>query len=174
MTLLIDILLLIALLSVIASSYHAGLIKTFGGLVGLLVGIVVAGEYFEKLAVFILPVVKNSENLAKILSFFLIFIIVNALIAFIIFLLDSIFDLISFIPFLKTINHLGGALLGFIIGLFLIGLFIVMLDRFPFASFVTPYLSDSRLVPVFAKVAQYVLPLLPEVIRQAKGILENY
>jgi hypothetical protein len=55
-----------------------------------------------------------------------------------------------------------------------VGLLIVMVDKFPFAAFINPYLLNSRLVPVFAKVAQYVLPFLPEVINKAKGILENY
>ena len=174
MTLFVDILLVIALFSVIASSYQAGLIKTFGGIIGLIVGVVVAGEYFERLAVLIMPIFKNSENMAKIISFFLIFIAVNAVIALLVFVIDSAFDLISFIPFLKTINHLGGAVLGFVLGLFLIGLLIIMVDKFPFADFIRPYLENSRLVPVFTKIAQFVLPLLPEVIKKAKGVLESY
>ena len=99
MTLLVDVILLIALFSIIASSYQTGLIKTFGGLVGIAVGIVVAGRYFEQLAEWAMPIFNDSENLAKIVSFFAIFVAVNALAALAVWILDSTFNFISFIPF---------------------------------------------------------------------------
>ncbi|MFH1890573.1 MAG: CvpA family protein [Candidatus Kuenenbacteria bacterium] len=171
MTLLVDIILLIALLSIISSCYQAGLIKTFGGLVGMVVGIVVAGQYFETFAGWLEPVFKSAENLNKIVSFAVIFIVVNAIIALVIFLLDSTFNFISFIPFLKTINKMGGAVLGFLAGLLILGIAIVLLDKFPFASYVQPYLESSRLVPIFARIANLIMPLFPEVIRKVQGAL---
>ena len=174
MTLLVDIILVIALLSIITSCYQAGMIKTLGGLIGLVVGIVVAGQYFEKLAELIMPLLKDSENLAKILAFAVIFIAVNGLIGLIVYVLDSTFNFISFLPFLKAINKMGGAVLGFLAGLLLIGLAIVLLDKFPFASYVQPYLESSRLVPIFAKVANLMMPLFPEVIRKVQGVLSEY
>ena len=92
MTLLVDIILIIALFSAIASSYHAGLIKTLGGLIGFIVGIVVAGQYFERLAHLVMQAFGQYDNLAKVISFFVIFAAVNGAIALLVYLLDSIFN----------------------------------------------------------------------------------
>ena len=67
---------------------------------------------------------------------------------------------------------MAGAVLGFVIGLFILGLIIIMIDKFPFADFIKPYLEESRLVPPLSKIAELILPLLPEVVKEIKGVLE--
>jgi len=69
---------------------------------------------------------------------------------------------------------MGGAVLGFLVGLLLIGLAVILLDKFPFASYIQPYLESSRLVPIFAKVANLMMPLFPEVITKVQGVLSEY
>jgi len=174
MTLIVDVILIIALFSIIASCFQSGFIKTLGGLVGLVVGIVVSGQYFEKLASIFGTVPPERQNLVNIISFAVIFIAVNGLIGLIVFLLDSTFNFISFLPFLKTINKMGGAVLGFVFGLLILGLVIILIDKFPFASYVHPYLEKSFLVPILARIANLMMPLFPEVIRKVQGVLSDY
>ncbi|MBU0661694.1 CvpA family protein, partial [Patescibacteria group bacterium] len=121
MILLIDIILIIALLSIIASSSQAGFIKTLGGLIGIIVGVIVAGQYFERLADWLMPIFRNAENLSKVAAFIVIFAAVNLIISALVWILDSSFHFISFIPFLKTINKMGGAILGFLVGVLILG-----------------------------------------------------
>lgn len=55
----------------------------------------------------------GRESLGKVLSFIIVFIVVTMLIDWIFVILEKIFNLISIIPFTKTINRLLGGALGF-------------------------------------------------------------
>ncbi len=166
--LIIDIILLIILLALLVYGWRTGLIKTVGGLIGLIVGIILASRYFQIVADWVLPIVDNRENLAKIIGYLVVFVAVNVIIGIFVSILTSIFKII---PFLTTLNRLSGAILGLIAGVFGIGFLIIMIDKFPFSEFVTKYFANSELVPCLVAVASYLTPLLPEAVEQAKGIL---
>ena len=69
---------------------------------------------------------------------------------------------------------MGGAVLGFLIGLLILGTIIILIDKFPFAGFIAPYLENSRLVPILARIANLIMPLFPEVVRKMQGVLSEY
>ncbi|HOZ36992.1 MAG TPA: CvpA family protein [bacterium] len=170
--LLVDIILLIILIGFIINGWQMGLIKTLGALVGILVGIVLASHFFTELAYLFTPIFGGRENLAKIISFIAIFLITNGVIAMGIWLLKGTLKLLSFVPFVKLIDHLGGGVIGLVCGVFVLGIIIIVADKYPIANFLTVYFEQSKIVPYLAKGSSVLMPLLPEAVKQVKGVLE--
>jgi uncharacterized membrane protein required for colicin V production len=170
--LLIDIILLIILIGFIVNGWQMGLIKTLGALIGILVGIVLASHFFTELAYLFTPIFGGRENLARIISFIVIFLVANGVIAMGIWLLRGTLKLLSFVPFVKLIDHVGGGVVGFVCGVFVLGIIIIVVDKYPIANFLTVYFEQSRIVPYIVKGSSIVMPLLPEAVKQVKGALE--
>ena len=170
--LLIDIILLIIILGFIINGWQLGLLKTLGSLIGILVGVILAGHFFSEVSYWLAPMLGGRENLARIISFITIFIVANGVIAMGIWLLSSTLKLLSFIPFVKLIDHVGGAVIGLICGVLVLGILIIFTDKYPIIHFLTNYFEQSKIVPYLAKGSSVLMPLLPEAINQVKGALE--
>ena len=69
----LDIILILALFLFFWTGFWRGLIKTIGGLVGIILGIFVAGLYYEDLALWASQFLPWSEGLFKVIAFILIF-----------------------------------------------------------------------------------------------------
>ena len=104
----------IVILVIVAASTFAGLrnglIKTVLSLAGLIVGVMLAGRYYVSLAEK-LTFIPN-EGIAEVVAFIIILGIVMVVAALIALLLTSIVKAVM----LGWVNHLGGAVLGFILG----------------------------------------------------------
>jgi len=173
--LIIDIILLILLLGFFIRGWQSGLIRMLAGLIGIVAGIVVAGHFYPVVAEWFIkmPFLVDKQNLTNVLSMVIIFLAVNGIIGMGAYLVDRTFHIFSFIPFLKTINKISGALLGLIGGAFIFGWLITMLDKFPFADFINNYLINSEVVPYLLIVSNFIMPLWPTALEQIKGILET-
>ena len=167
--LIIDIILLIILLGFFIYGWQSGLIKTIGGVLGIVVGIIVAGKYYYLVADWLMPILEDKDNLARILGYLIVFVAVNVVMMVLVSVLTTVF---KFVPFLTTLNRLAGAVLGLLGGTLAIGFLLIMIDKFPFAEFFTRYLEGSQIVPVIADVAGLLMPLLPEAFKEIKGILK--
>jgi uncharacterized membrane protein required for colicin V production len=87
-------------------------------------------------------------------------------------LLDKAFGIIAIVPFLKTINRLAGALLGFVEGGLVVGLSLYVVARYvPEGVWMAAKLHESQLAPFLLKFAGIIIPLLPEVMRRLQSIL---
>lgn len=161
--LLVDIIILILLLGSAINGWKSGLIKTLAGLVGIIVGVVIASNTFPVLAEWLTPIFRGRVNLANIVSFFTIFLIINGLIGVGAYLLDKTFKIFSIIPFVKTINRIGGLILGVIGSVMVLGVVIVLLENFPFADFVIRWLDGSEIVPWILFITNMVLPLFLDI-----------
>jgi uncharacterized membrane protein required for colicin V production len=86
-------------------------------------------------------------------------------------LLDRAFRLISIIPFLKSINRLGGVILGAIEGLLTIGIIIYVIAKFaPDSGFVTNTLNGSQVAHWLVASAVWLTNLLPEAFDKIKSV----
>ncbi|TSC95923.1 MAG: hypothetical protein Athens101410_247 [Parcubacteria group bacterium Athens1014_10] len=167
-----DLILLFILFAFIWFGFFYGLIYTIGSVLGIIIGTWVGGLYYAELAEIALPVFFGNINLSKVLCFLVIFIIVSKLISFIFYLLDKTFKFISIVPFLKSINRLLGALLGFIEGMIVLGLIFYFYGKYPFFSPLNDLITQSQIVPYFLQFAKVLMPLLPEVLKQMETILK--
>jgi membrane protein required for colicin V production len=123
-----------------------GLIKTFGSFVGLVGGAFISTQYYQTTAEFVgqfFPVIGSL----KIIIFFGLFIIVNRLIVIIFSIVNKAYDLISIIPFLKSINRLAGAIFGLAEGIFIIALILYIIRNSFLNSWVGNLMSTSTISP---------------------------
>jgi len=160
-----DLVLLLVLFTFISFSFWLGLIQTFGGLVGLFLGIFISGRFYEGFANWLEPYVLDQENVARVIAFIVIFVIVNRLVGLIFHILNKVFNIISLIPFLKSINRIGGAILGFIEGILVCGAILLVLSKFPINDWIINIISGSKVAMWLLKIADFILsPLLPKII----------
>lgn len=169
---LVDIILLLFLAGFVFYGLFFGLIRTVGSLLGIVVGAWVASRVY--LWVFSLTgsLAFGHENTGKVIAFIVCFTVVNRLIGLVFAILDRTYHLLTFVPFLKTINRLGGLVLGFLEGGLVLGLLLYVSARYvPAGVWAATQMQESSLAPFFLDFANWLVPLLPEILRQLKSII---
>lgn len=167
----IDVILIVILFGFIFGGFVLGLIRSIGALVGLALGTWTAGHYFMFLAGWLTPLLWGNSSLAKIIGFIVIFIIVNRLVVLIFHLINKAFDLLSIIPFLKSLNRLGGVILGAVEGLLTLGVIIYIIAKFaPDSGFVTGSLNNSQIAHYLVFGAKWIIGLLPSAFDKISSV----
>jgi len=168
---LFDLILLLIIFGFIWFGFWFGLISTVGGLIGLVLGIILASRWYGILALKLIPL-GLSQNLAKIAAFLILFIAIRLVVGLIFKFLDKIFNFISIIPFLKTINRLAGAILGLIEGGLIVGLILFFSTKFPLGQGWSKILTESKFAASLIKFAKILLPLIPAAIKQIQSVIK--
>ena len=168
----IDVILLIILSGFVFYGLFFGLIRTIGAFLGMIIGAVLASRLYLPVSNWLDSFFFGYHNLGKVVVFLILFSLINRITGFVFYLLDRTFNLISIIPFLKTINRLGGAILGFLTGSFSIGLVLYVISRYTILeSFLGRWLVDSQFSHFFIKFTDLLLPLLPEVLKKIEALI---
>lgn len=169
-----DTILLIALVGFIFYGFFFGLVRTLGLLIGVFAAALIASHIYVPIFNLIHGIFFGYNNLGQIVVFTVLFIIIIKLVELLVNLLETAFNIISIIPFLKTINRLLGAVLGFFAGCLVIGLFLYILSKYAYTSdFLSNAMINSKMVPLFIKVNNIMLPLLPNYIKSLNSVF-NY
>jgi len=166
-----DLVLLLILFLFIAFGFALGLIQAFGALVGLALGTWVAGMYYEKFASFLLPFLLNNVVLADIVSFIIIFTVISRLTGLVFLVINKIFNIISFIPFTKSLNRILGALFGLVEGVLALGLMLYFVSKFDISEWFAGVMAGSKVALWLIKMAGILTPLLPELIRSVQSVI---
>ncbi|MFC1687659.1 CvpA family protein [Patescibacteria group bacterium] len=156
-----DIILLVIFLYFVFSGFWFGLIHTFGVLVGIIIGVLAAGQFHEFLGNF-LQFLFVKEGVANTASFILIFLVVNQLVGFIFQRLNKAFKLVTIIPFLGPINRVAGAVLGIIVGVLTVGMMLTIAQIYPFSDGFVEAVDSSRIAGMFVGGAAILTGLLPD------------
>jgi membrane protein required for colicin V production len=167
-----DIILIIALSGFVFYGLFFGLIRTLGTFIGVIVGAFIAGHFYLTVSDWVTPLFFGFNNLGKVIVFLILFSLANRLVSLIFYLIEKVFNIISIIPFLKTINRLGGLALGFLTGILTIGLVLFVISRYAFLEhWFGQWLAGSQLAPFFIKSSGLLLPLLPQVLKKLQSII---
>lgn len=158
----IDILILIIIAIFVWKGVRLGLIEAVGGLVGLFVGAYAAGRYYEAVAEAFSGALFNSPVFARVIAFILIFIAVNRAIALVFWILDKAFNIIAFIPFLKTFNRLLGGALGLVEALIFIAVLTIFLAGAPFGDNIKSKMEASRFNSLVKTAEVLARPFIPD------------
>lgn len=153
------------------TGFWFGLIHMAGSFIGIVLAAIVSGKYFEFIADKLSFLFGGNDNLGRVITFIVIFVLVTRLVGIVFWLLNKLFNLLSIIPFLKTFNRLGGAILGLVEGIVLTSLALFLLVRYPLGQTITNGLANSRVVGYLLDVANTVAPLLPDVVQQVKAVV---
>lgn len=160
-----DIVLIIIIAGFVFYGLFFGLIRTLGSLLGVVIGLWLTFLFYPTVFDWAKNLFFGHEFAGKIVTFIILFTIINRLIGFIFAILDRAFDLLSIIPFLKTINRLAGACLGFIEAGLVLGLILLYISQTSYSG----RLADSQVAPFLIGFTKAVLPLLPGLLNKIKA-----
>ncbi len=153
--------------------FRKGLIRSVGGIVGLVGAVVLASRYYEPAAEFLAPIIGfgNNLNLARMIAFVGLLIAVNYAVGFIVSLAERAYTAVAVLPFMQFGNRMLGAALGLLQSSILIGLVLYFAARFPFGTLVENFFDGSRVAPILLGIAGIVQPLLPDAIKQIQSLI---
>jgi uncharacterized membrane protein required for colicin V production len=162
-----DTILLVALAGFVFYGLFFGLIRTLGSLAGVIIGALLSFHFYEVVFSWVDPFFLGYDNIGKLMILLILFTLFDRVIRLIFTVLDRTFDIVSIIPFMKTINRLTGAILGLIMGILVIGLALFLLNSF-FNVWLTGLTKGSEVAPFFLKSAGIILFFLPMVLEKVK------
>lgn len=167
-----DIALLVILLGFVTNGFAKGLIRLLGQVVGLIVASYVASHFYLTFYAWGQDMVNWGEGTEKFLSFLIVFTLVTSLVGVVFIIIEKLFNLISIIPFTKTINRLLGGALGLFEGSLALGLILFVAARYAWiGGMFGSQLVESKVAPLMIKVANVVMPFLPEALKALKSII---
>ena len=167
-----DVILLILLAGFIFYGLFFGLIRVVGGLIGVVVGAILASRYYLLVFDYLEKVFLGYDNLGKVFSFIFTFILIRKLIVLVVASLDTAFNIISIVPFLTTFNRIGGAIFGFLQGSLILGLILFVASRYTIIEhWFGEFLVNSQIVPILIKITSILMPLLPDVLKGLNGLI---
>ena len=160
----LDLILALLVFGFVLAGLWFGFIHSLGALVGNVAGVLVAGHYAA-------AGTFGTSNLARVLTFLIVMILVNRIIGVVFWVIEKIFKIASVIPFLKTFNALLGGALGFLEGIVVIGGSLYIAARYPIGEAFSGALANSTIGLWLLKAFGLFAPLLPEIIRNLKSIV---
>ncbi len=167
-----DIALLVVVAGFVFNGLSKGLIRLLGNIVGLIIGAFIASRFYLQFYEWSQSFFGGRESLGKVISFIVVFIVVTMLVDWVFVLLEKVFNLISIIPFTKTINRLLGGALGLLEGSLFIGLILFVVSRYAWiGSLFGDKLVSSQVAPFFLKVVKIVMPVLPEALKALQSLI---
>lgn len=167
-----DIGLLVVLAGFIFNGLSKGMIRLLGQIVGLIIGAYVASHFYLTFYKWGESMVNWGANTEKFLAFTIVFVLVTSVVGIAFAMIEKIFDLISIIPFTKTINKLLGGALGLLEGCLTLGLLLYVASRYAWiGGLVGTNLSNSHVAPILVKVANIIVPVLPDALRALQSII---
>jgi len=149
----LDIVLVVVLAVGAFLGLRMGIIKAVLSLVGVIVGVVLAGRYYVALAD-VLPFFSETSDAAKIVSFAIILIVVMVIAA----VAARFLKWAASVMMLGWVNHLGGAVLGLILGAIFCGALLAIWVKWLGAGDV---ITESMIAPVLLDKFPLILSLLP-------------
>ncbi|TFG44823.1 MAG: CvpA family protein [Dehalococcoidia bacterium] len=148
----LDIAILVVLAFLAFRGLTQGLIKSLAGLLGLIVGVMLAGRLHESLAGSIFSFISNPD-IANIVAFVAIMLAVWLVFT----IIANLLTKLASIVFLGWINRLGGAVFGLLMGTFLVGGALVAWAKF----FGADFLAESFMATLLLDKFPIILALLP-------------
>lgn len=148
----LDIIILVIVAASTFIGLKSGLIKMALSLAGLIIGIILAGRYYVSLAKQLTLI--QQDNIAQAVAFAIILIVVMIVAS----LLALILKMIVSAVMLGWVNHLGGALFGFVLGAAFCAALLTLGVKFPTAS---ATIKGSGLAALLLDRFPAILNLLP-------------
>jgi len=161
----LDLILILSVFFFVLLGLWWGFIHALGGVVGTIFGVLVAGHYAARGALF------GESGLGRIITFLLLMIVVNRLIGLVFWVIEKLFKIVAIIPGLKTVEKLAGGALGFIEGVIVVGGALYQAARYPVGEAFSNALAASNLGQWLVGAFGLFAPLMPEIIRNLKSVI---
>lgn len=153
----IDIIFLIIILFLTVVGLKKGLVRSVGGIIAIILGFYGASIFYPQFSIWLQELTSIfSATIANILSFIVLFILINRLAMILVYILDKVFS----VPIIGFVNKLLGGLFGFLGGLIIVGIIVLIFSSF--SSGEIPAFENSKIVLSAEKVIELVKPLIPK------------
>ncbi len=168
----IDIVLLVIIGAFILFGFFFGFVHTLGSLIGSMIGIFLSTRLID-------PVFDRfgfmfgGGQFGRIVLFIIVFFIISRLIGILFWFFGKIWDVLSFIPFAKTIDRFLGAIFGLVEGLVVIGVVIFYAMQVLPKDTLLAALQTSEVANYLVAMVSALQVLLPEGLRTAKEATEQ-
>ncbi|MDP3244062.1 MAG: CvpA family protein [bacterium] len=153
-----DLVLILILFAFALFGFWFGLLHAFGALVGTVVGAIVASRYYT---------IWSASNTTRLIAFIVIFTVASRLTGFIFLLIEKFFKIAKIVPGVSMVNRLAGGLFGLAEGAIVLGAILYFIQKFPIGP-LSQWIAASQMAALLLQVGVIVVPLFPEVLRQAK------
>jgi membrane protein required for colicin V production len=154
------VILIVAGASTILGIYW-GLIRQVLAIVGLLVGVALAGRYGPDVAVWLGSFIDDPA-VAGVIGFIAVMLLVSAAAS----LIASLLRIFAGLLFLGLFDHLLGGVLGFAQAMLVIAAMLVAMVTFPLPLW-SDAIGDSTLAAPFLQFSGILTPMLPEMFTNA-------
>ncbi len=166
-----DTVVFLVIVAFAAAGFKKGLIQSVGSLVGLILGVAIASRYYGQVADTIGVVSFGSEQSRQITAFILVFLVVSQAVGFVAWIIGRAVNLLSVIPGIGLVNRVGGAVLGFLEGLFVIGIILDFATRLTGSEQLAIAIESAQFAQYAVRAAELFTPLLPQALRAVEGLL---
>ena len=167
----LDLILILSVFAFVLAGLWFGLVHSLGAVIGIVLSVLVAGRYYDAWGTAASGVFFGNENLARMVMFVVIMILVNRLIGVVFWLIEKIFRVVSVIPFMKTFNAILGGVLGFVEGVLVVGGALYIAARYPISANFAEALAASNVGMWLLSAFGFLVPLLPDAVRQLKSVI---
>ncbi len=150
-------------------AFRTGLVRELTALVAVIAGIVLAGALSDDLSDNLDFLISDpaTRNLAAFIAIFAGTLIAGQV-------LSAILADVAGMLLLGPLDHIAGAIFGFIQGVLIVQVLLIGVAVFPAAASVSSAVDDSRLAAFFLKSLPSVDQLLPDRFRDPMGQLERW
>jgi len=159
---LFDVILLIIIGGFAMFGLWFGLIHTLGSFVGTIFGAFLASRFYAPLADWLLGITGWNPNTTRVIMFVIAFLIINRLVGLAFWFFEKIAQVVTSLPFLRSLDRILGTIFGAFEGVATIGLIVYFIERFPVPGRFMEWMAMSVVAPWTRDVASFLIPLLPE------------
>lgn len=142
-----------------------GLFRSLGTLVGTIIAAIFTGQVIEILS-HTFGFLFGGGSTGRVIIYIIVFLLISRLVGLAFWIVGKIFGIVSWLPFVKSIDHLLGGLFGFVEGVIIVGFALL------YASNVLPPIIMQQAHLETSSFAKYILDtmnalqaFLPEYVR---------
>ncbi len=167
-----DIILIVILGLFALRGFTTGLIRAVGAFIGIIGGAFLASHFFLVLFPYVQGWFGGYDNIGKVICFIVIFIVSTWVIHFVFMLIDKTYNLLAILPFMKSINRLGGGILYLLVGAIVLGLLIYVVAKYaPAGTSVGIWLLTSKIAPWLLGVAKILMPFISGSLKNIQSLI---
>ncbi|MBT6254283.1 CvpA family protein [Candidatus Uhrbacteria bacterium] len=153
--------------------FAAGFVHTLSSLVGTIFSIIVAVHTHVTVAFWILPDAMAGQFWAQITVFFFILALGSKLVQILVEVIGKAFNVVSIIPFTKTLNRILGVVLGLLEGVLIAGAALFVATSLPnLPEVFQTALDGSIMASTVVFVSMLLGALFPEASERASELIQ--